>query len=241
MSVDRATGPGLPAPLQVLLVDDHALFRRGLAALLGEQPDMRIVGEAGDVNEALRLAAGLQPDLILLDNHLPGVAGVDAIESLRREAPRARVLMLTVSESADDLRSALRSGAAGYVLKSGAPAELPEAMRRASRGETVIGPGLAGKVMQAFDAGSARPPRPLPDELPAPPAVPAFRSLGERETEVALAIARGASNKRIALDLDMAEATVKAHVRVILRKLGLSSRVQIAVLASRGLLDIPKD
>lgn len=224
--------------LRVLLVDDHALFRRGLAALLGEQPDMRIVGEAGDVNEALRLAASLQPDVVLLDNHLPGVAGVHAIASLRQQAPMARVLMLTVSESVDDLRTALRSGAAGYVLKNGSPAELPEAMRRVLRGETVIGAGLSGKVMQAFDAEAA----PSPHGAQAAPArADVFEALGERERAVAMAIARGASNKRIALDLHMAEATVKAHVRVILRKLGLVSRVQIAVLASRGAADSRKD
>lgn len=224
--------------LRVLLVDDHALFRRGLAALLGEQPDMRIVGEAGDVNEALRLAASLQPDVVLLDNHLPGVAGVHAIASLRQQAPMARVLMLTVSESVDDLRTALRSGAAGYVLKNGSPAELPEAMRRVLRGETVIGAGLSGKVMQAFDADAA----PSPHAAQAAPArAEMFEALGERERAVAMAIARGASNKRIALDLHMAEATVKAHVRVILRKLGLVSRVQIAVLASRGAADSRKD
>ena len=214
---------------RVLLVDDHALFRRGLAALLGEQPDMRLVGEAGDVNEALRLAESQRPDLVLLDNHLPGVAGVDAIESLLQRAPGARVLMLTVSESAEDLRAALRSGAAGYVLKNGAPGELPQAMRRVLRGETVIGAGLAAKVMQAFDGGAAAPQQPRPLEH----APHGFDALGPRERTVALAIAAGASNKRIARDLGIAEATVKAHVRVILRKLGLSSRVQVAVLASR--------
>ena len=227
-----------PAETRVLLVDDHALFRRGLAALLAEQRDMRIVGEAGDVNEALRLAASLRPQLVLLDNHLPGVVGVDAIAPLRECAPEARVLMLTVSESADDLRTALRSGAAGYVLKSCAPAELLGAVRRALRGETVIGAGLSSKVMQAFEPEAV-----AAERAAAPPAgggLP-FPSLSERERQVALAIARGASNKRIALDLDMAEATVKAHVRVILRKLGLASRVQIAVLASRAHAHRPKD
>ncbi len=223
---------------RVLLVDDHALFRRGLAALLAEQPDLSLVGEAGDVNEALRLAHALQPELVLLDNHLPGVPGVQAIEPLRGCAPAARVLMLTVSESVEDLRTALRSGAAGYVLKSCAPAELLGAMRRALLGETVIGSGLSTKVMQAF----APEPAPAPaSEHRALAVDDVFACLSAREHAVAQAIARGASNKRIALDLDMAEATVKAHVRVILRKLGLRSRVQIAVLASGAAGGIRKD
>jgi two-component system nitrate/nitrite response regulator NarL len=235
------------APIRILLVDDHSLFRRGLRALLDEHADLQVAGEADDAGEALRLAQELAPDLILLDNHLPGVHGVDAIDELRRRAPRARVVMLTVSESVDDLRQALRAGASGYLLKNCRADELVGALRRAMHGETVIGAGLAAKVMQAFDApavaapgAAATAPAPASALAPAPSdakpgaaAADGVGALSSREREIARAIARGASNKHIARELGLAEATVKAHVRVILRKLGLASRVQVAVLASR--------
>ncbi len=230
------------AAIRILLVDDHSLFRRGLRALLGEHADLQVAGEADDAGEALRLAQELAPDLILLDNHLPGVHGVDAIDELRRRAPSARVVMLTVSESVDDLRQALRPGASGYLLKNCRADELVGALRRAMRGETVIGAGLAAKVMQAFDAPAppaavAPPSAAVPDARPAaasaPPPIDATATLSARERTIARAIAQGASNKHIARELGLAEATVKAHVRVILRKLGLASRVQVAVLASR--------
>jgi two-component system nitrate/nitrite response regulator NarL len=231
-------------PIRILLVDDHSLFRRGLRALLGEHDDLRVAGEADDAGEALRLAQELAPDLILLDNHLPGVHGVDAIDELRRRAPQARVVMLTVSESVDDLRQALRAGASGYLLKNCRADELVGALRRAMHGETVIGAGLAAKVMQAFDAPAAA-------GMPPPPAAPAANAaaaasdgvaaLSARERDIARSIARGASNKHIARELGLAEATVKAHVRVILRKLGLASRVQVAVLASGLDVDRPTD
>ena len=232
-------------PIRILLVDDHSLFRRGLRALLGEHADLQVAGEADDAGEALRLAQELAPDLILLDNHLPGVHGVDAIDELRRRAPRARVVMLTVSESVDDLRQALRAGASGYLLKNCRADELVGALRRAMHGETVIGAGLAAKVMQVFDAPAVAAPAPAPSALPAPSdadpgaaAADGVGALSSREREIARAIARGASNKHIARELGLAEATVKAHVRVILRKLGLASRVQVAVLASR--LDVDR-
>ena len=237
-------------PIRILLVDDHSLFRRGLRALLGEHDDLRVAGEADDAGEALRLAQELAPDLILLDNHLPGVHGVDAIDELRRRAPQARVVMLTVSESVDDLRQALRAGASGYLLKNCRADELVGALRRAMHGETVIGAGLAAKVMQAFDAPAVAAPDAAamahaPALAPAPidanagaAAADGVGALSSREREIARAIARGASNKHIARELGLAEATVKAHVRVILRKLGLASRVQVAVLASR--LDVDR-
>ena len=236
--------------IRILLVDDHSLFRRGLRALLGEHADLQVAGEADDAGEALRLAQELAPDLILLDNHLPGVHGVDAIDELRRRAPRARVVMLTVSESVDDLRQALRAGASGYLLKNCRADELVGALRRAMHGETVIGAGLAAKVMQAFDAPAVAAPDAAamahaPALAPAPidanagaAAADGVGALSSREREIARAIARGASNKHIARELGLAEATVKAHVRVILRKLGLASRVQVAVLASR--LDVDR-
>jgi len=225
----------MPPDIRILLVDDHALFRRGLVALLGEAPAMQVVGQAGDAGEALRLATQLQPDIILLDNHLPGVRGIDAVESLRQAAPASRVLMLTVSEEAADLGAALRAGASGYLLKTCETDELVGGIQRALRGEVVIGADMAAKLAQAFIvpemAGSAK------EELLAD-AQSEKTPLSPRERQIAAAIARGASNKVIARELDIAETTVKVHVQSILRKLDLSSRVQIAVYASaRGLTD----
>ncbi len=223
-------------PLTLLVVDDHTLFRRGLIALLGQDAGLEVVGEAGDAAEALRLVPRLQPDVILLDNHLPGVMGVDAIRGLREVSPHSRVLMLTVSEDSQDLATALRNGAQGYLLKTIDGDLLAQAIRRAARGEPVVSPELMGKLVAAFQAQGA----PVMDAAPpaavteAPPA-PGEESgspLSPREEDVLREIARGLSNKEIARTLDIAETTVKIHVQHILRKLGLTSRVQAAVYAS---------
>lgn len=210
----------------LFLIDDHTLLRRGLVALLSQQPDLRVVGEAGDAAEALRLLPALRPDVILLDNHLPGVRGVDAIAGLREASQGSRVLMLTVSEDGQDLAAALRNGAQGYLLKTIDGDLLAQAIRRAARGEPVVSPEMMGKLVAAFQSQGAPPPEPLPEEEE-PASV-----LSPREEDVLREIARGLSNKEIARALDIAETTVKIHVQHILRKLGLSSRVQAAVYAS---------
>ena len=214
-------------PVTLLVVDDHKLFRRGLVALLGLSPGLQVVGEAGDAAEALRLAPVLNPHVILLDNHLPGVIGVGAVKGLREAAPKARVLMLTVSEDAQDLATALRNGAQGYLLKTIDGDLLVESIRRAARGEPVVSPELMNKLVAALQA----------QDTPTP-AAPVLAmgdtsvQLSPREEDVLREITRGASNKEIARRLDIAETTVKIHVQHILRKLGLSSRVQAAVYAS---------
>ena len=214
------------SPISVFVIDDHTLFRRGLIALIAQDAGLRVVGEAGDAGEALRLVPALAPQVILLDNHLPGVLGVDAIAGLRVASPGSRVVMLTVSEDGQDLAAALRNGAQGYLLKSIDGDLLSEALRRAARGEPVVSPEMMGKLVAAFQSqGAPEPQAPEPDEVPASP-------LSPREEEVLVQIARGASNKEIARTLDIAETTVKIHVQHILRKLGLSSRVQAAVYAS---------
>ncbi|MDO8420231.1 MAG: response regulator [Rubrivivax sp.] len=215
-------------PIRVLVVDDHTLFRRGLTALLAGDARFAVVGEAGDAGEAQRRAAALQPDVILLDNHLPGVSGVDALAGLREVAADAKVLMLTVSEDERDLAAALRGGACGYLLKTADSDMLVSAIERTMRGESTISPEMTGKLVNAFQAlrkgGDAAPP-------PAAEADP-IHSLSPREHEILSHIARGASNKEIARALDIAETTVKIHVQHILRKLNLSSRVQAAVYAA---------
>jgi two-component system nitrate/nitrite response regulator NarL len=222
-----------PAPIRLLVVDDHTLFRRGLIALLAQYADLQVVGEAADAGEALRRAQALQPDLVLLDNHLPGARGVDALPDLRQAAPAARVLMLTVSEDEQDLADALRNGAQGYVLKTVDGEVLAQAIRRTVRGESVVSPELTGKLVTAFRAANA----PVAEPAPQPAADP-LAVLSPREQEILRHIALGASNKEIARSLAIAETTVKIHVQHILRKLGLSSRVQAAVfVAGRSAAD----
>jgi two-component system nitrate/nitrite response regulator NarL len=211
--------------IRILVVDDHTLFRRGLTALLSRDARLEVVGDAADAGQAQRRAQSLQPDVILLDNHLPGVSGIDALPALRLAAPAARILMLTVSEDEADLAGALRAGACGYLLKTMEGDALVEAIRRAARGESVVADEMTGKLVAAFrDATSPAPGGPdKPDPL---------ARLSPRERDVLRCIARGASNKEIARELGVAETTVKIHVQHVLRKLDVGSRVQAAVAAT---------
>jgi len=218
-------------PLRLLVVDDHTLFRRGLIALLQADARFSVVAEAGDASEAQRLAAQHRPDVILLDNHLPGVKGVDALAGLREVAPQTRVLMLTVSEDEADLAQALRGGAAGYLLKTADIEVLAQAILRAQAGQATISPEMTAKLVSAFQALPTGAPPAEPPAAPAP--ADPIDTLSPREREILDCIAQGASNKEIARTLAIAEPTVKIHVQHILRKLGLSSRVQAAVYASR--------
>jgi len=218
--------------IRILVVDDHTLFRRGLTALLGTQPRLQVVGEAGDAGEAQRAAAALQPDVILLDNHLPGVHGVDAIAGLKEVAPRSRIIMLTVSEDGSTLAQALQRGACGYLLKTVDSDVLTMAIERALRGESTISPEMTGKLVSAYQALQGTVDAVAPAAVPAPSADP-VDNLSPREQQILREIARGASNKEIARTLDIAEATVKIHVQHVLRKLNLSSRVQAAVLGAQ--------
>ena len=217
-------------PIRIVVVDDHTLFRRGLTALLSREPQFQVVGDAADGGEALRRVKDLQPDLVLLDNHLPGVNGVDVRPALREAAPAARVLMLTVSEDEQDLAAALRGGARGYLLKTEDSDALVASIVRVMRGESPVSPQMTDKLVAAFQA--------LPaggvqaDESAGDGGADPIDTLSPREREILAQIARGASNKEIGRALDIAETTVKIHVQHILRKLGLSSRVQAAVYAS---------
>ena len=217
------------APIRILVVDDHTLFRRGLTALLARDDHLNVVGDAADAGEALRRAQELQPDLILLDNHLPGVNGVDALPGLREAVPGVRVLMLTVSEDEQDLAAALRAGACGYLLKTIEGDALVAAIVRAMRGESVVAEEMTGKLVAAYRDAAAAPAH--AGRGPAEPVSP-LAHLSPREQEILRAIARGASNKEIGRELGIAETTVKIHVQHVLRKLDVSSRVQAAVIAS---------
>ncbi len=215
--------------IRILVVDDHTLFRRGLTALLARDPQFEVVGDAADAGEAQRRAQELQPDLILLDNHLPGVRGVDALPALREAVPRARVLMLTVSEDEQDLSAALRAGAAGYLLKTIEGEALATAIRNAMRGENVVAPEMTSKLVAALKGETA-----AASPAATSPAAALLESLSPRERDILRSIARGASNKEIGAELGIAETTVKIHVQHVLRKLDVSTRVQAAVLAANA-------
>jgi len=225
-------------PIRLLVVDDHNLFRRGLISLLGLDQRFAIVGEAGDAGQAQRSAASLQPDVILLDNHLPGVSGIDAIAGLKEVAPAARIVMLTVSENEEDLAGGLRAGADGYLLKTIDTEDLANSIARIWEGDSVISPEMLGKLvglLRAAPSSAASPSQPgtLRSTIAAPIASDdPIHSLSPREGEILRLIARGAANKLIARELDIAETTVKIHVQHILRKLDLSNRVHAAVYAT---------
>ena len=178
------------------------------------------------------MAESLQPDVILLDNHLPGVSGIAALPALRSACPQVRILMLTVSEDEQDLAAALRGGASGYLLKTIDGDALSVAIRRAVAGDNVISQEMTAKLVEAFRQASSP-----PAVAEAAAVTPAASELSPRETEILVEIGCGASNKEIARRLSIAESTVKIHVQHLLRKLDVSSRVQLAVIAkSRGLV-----
>lgn len=223
------------SPIRILVVDDHTLFRRGLTALLARDARIQVVGDAADTGEALRRVEELQPDVILLDNHLPGVRGVDALPALRDAAPQAKILMLTVSEDEADLAAALHGGAIGYLLKTIEGDALIAAILRAEQGDSVVAPEMMNKLIAAY--------RGTPGAVSAGPAsgaaqitsaAAAIASLSPRELDVLRGIVRGASNKEIARQHGIAETTVKIHVQHVLRKLEVSSRVHAAVIASEN-------
>ncbi|TAM48046.1 MAG: response regulator transcription factor [Gammaproteobacteria bacterium] len=206
--------------IRVLLVDDHTLFRSGIKALLQKQPGIEVVGEAGDGLEGVKRAKSLKPDVVLLDLHMPGISGREAVQLIVEEAPEAHVMMLTVSEDAKDLLDTLRAGAQGYLLKNIDANFLIDAVRRAAEGEAVMSAQMTAKLMQNVrDA-----------QHPAPAAADHER-LTPREREILVFLTKGASNKEIARALDLAESTVKIHIQGILKKLGMTSRVQAAVYA----------
>jgi two-component system, NarL family, nitrate/nitrite response regulator NarL len=217
--------------IRILLVDDHNLFRSGVKALLSRQPDFEVVGEAADGLEGYKRAKQLHPDVVLLDLDMPGISGREAVRMLAEELPQVHVLMLTVSESAEDLVHCLKAGARGYLLKNIDAEFFSDAVRRAARGEAVVAPAMTTKLVAGLQN---------PGQESAPAAMAAHDKLSPREREILLLLARGASNKEIARDLGVAESTVKIHVQGILRKLNLVSRVQAAVYAvEKGLLPAP--
>lgn len=209
-------------PISVLLVDDHKLFRSGIRSLLQRHADFIVVGEAAEGLEGVKRARQLQPDVILLDLNMPGISGLEALQLILQDRAGAAVVMLTVSEDAEDLAAALQAGARGYLIKNIDADFLVRAIRRAAAGEPVIADAMAAKLVAQLLGGGAAP--------PAPPAT-GLDKLTPREKETLACLARGASNKMIARSLDVSESTVKIHVQSILKKLDLSSRLQAALFA----------
>ena len=205
-------------PIRVLIVDDHTVVREGLRTFLELQDGMEIAGEAADGAAALTLAEQLRPDVVLMDLVMPELDGVEAMRQLRDRVPGARVIVLTSFVDDERLLPAMRAGAAGYLLKNVQPKELARAIRTADAGEALIDPAVAARLVEALSEDDR-------DD--------GVERLTPRESEVLALIGRGFSNKRIALELGVAEKTVKTHVSNVLGKLGLADRTQAALYASR--------
>ncbi len=210
--------------IRILVVDDHTLFRRGLIALISLVSEFDVVGEARNAIEALRLCKSLKPDVILLDNHLPGASGIQSLPDIFQASPDSTVIMLTVSEDEADLIQALQNGAQGYLLKTSEKEEFLLGIRKAFDGESVISKELTHKLVSAFKTNIKKGDKPSNTSLAA--------TLSPREIDTVRLIAVGSSNKEIARQLGIAETTVKIHVQHILRKLSMTSRVQVAVFAN---------
>jgi NarL family two-component system response regulator LiaR len=203
--------------IRVLVVDDHAIVRKGTRALLAEIEDIEVVGEASDGQEAMAQAGALSPDVILMDLVMPGVDGIEATRQITKHEPSPRILVLTSFASDDKVFPAIKAGALGYLLKDSEPADLVEAIHQVHRGEPSLQPSIAQKVLKELRRPSARPPTPDP--------------LTDREREVLRLVAKGLSNREIAQRLVITEATVRTHVSNILSKLHLANRVQATLYA----------
>ena len=219
-----STEKGTDERLRVLIVDDHALFRRGLQMVLRQEEDIEVVGEAGDGHEAVDRAQELMPDVVLMDVRMPGQSGIKATEQIKDLLPHAKILMLTISDEEADLYDAIKAGASGYLLKEISIDEVADAVRSVSSGQSRISPSMASKLLTEFAAMSKRADE--RQQLPAP-------RLTDREMEVLKLVAQGLNNRDIAKELFISENTVKNHIRNILEKLHLHSRMEAVVYAVR--------
>ena len=210
--------------LRVLLVDDHILFRKGVAALLAGRPDIEVVGEAGDGLEAVACAKETRPDVILMDIQMPGCSGLEAVKLIKQELPQVHIIILTVSDDDHNLFAAIKSGAEGYLLKNLEPRQLYDMLEGVRRGEVAISGAMAARILREF-----RQPEPASAREE-----PAHEELTARELDVLAELVTGASNKEIAARLSVTENTVKIHLCNILAKLHVQNRVQAAVYAARN-------
>jgi two-component system NarL family response regulator len=225
---DDATGP-LPAagpgePIRVLVVDDHALFRRGLQMVLEQEEDIEVVGEAGDGAEAVERATDAVPDIVLMDVRMPKRGGIDACTAIKDAVPSAKIIMLTISDEEADLYDAIKAGASGYLLKEISIEEVAAAIRAVNEGQSLISPSMASKLLTEFASMIKR--TDDRQQVPTP-------RLTDREMEVLKLVAKGLNNRDIAKQLFISENTVKNHIRNILEKLQLHSRMEAVVYAVR--------
>jgi DNA-binding NarL/FixJ family response regulator len=226
------TSPGgvPPETLRVIIADDHALFRRGLEMVLEKEPDIEVVGEAHDGQQAVDRAQELMPDVMLMDVRMPRRSGIEATQRIKELLPHVQIIVLTNSDEEADLYDSIKAGASGYLLKEISSEEVAEAVRSVHAGHSRISPAMASKLLSEFQAMTRR----ADDRQPlAPP------RLTDRELEVLRLVAKGLGNRDIAKDLYISENTVKNHIRNILEKLQLHSRMEAVIYAVREkLLDI---
>ena len=221
----------VPEAIRTLIVDDHALFRRGLEIVLASEPDIEVVAQAGDGAEAVERAAEFLPDVVLMDVKMPRSTGIEACRSIKDVAPSAKIIILTMSDEEEDLFEAIKAGASGYLLKDIPLDEVAAAVRAVHGGQSLISPFMAGKLLSEFAALASRDEH---GEEPARP-VPAPK-LTDREIQVLRLVARGQSNRDIAKELFISDNTVKNHVRNILEKLQIHSRMEAVLVAVRDKL-----
>jgi len=234
IGMDRSAGAGsagddsrqAPEPIRTLIVDDHALFRRGLEMVLDAEDDIELVGEASDGEEAVLRAGESLPDIILMDIRMPRSSGIEACRALKELVPSAKIVMLTISDEEEDLFEAIRAGASGYLLKDIPLDEVADTVRAVNGGQSLINPSMAGKLLTEFAALARRDEEELPQRVPAP-------RLTDREIQVLRLVARGMNNRDIAKELFISENTVKNHVRNILEKLQIHSRMEAVMVAVR--------
>ena len=220
-AVPRATSDD---PIRVLVVDDHALFRRGLQMVLEQEDDIDVVGEAGDGAEAVEKSADTMPDIVLMDVRMPKRGGIDACTAIKDAVPSAKIIMLTISDEEADLYDAIKAGASGYLLKEISIEEVAAAIRAVHEGQSLISPSMASKLLSEFASMIKRTDE--RQQVPTP-------RLTDREMEVLRLVAKGLNNRDIAKQLFISENTVKNHIRNILEKLQLHSRMEAVVYAVR--------
>ena len=213
-------------PIRTMIVDDHALFRRGLEMVLEGEADIELVGQASDGAEAVEKAAESLPDIVLMDIRMPRSNGIEACRAMKEAAPSAKIVILTISDEEEDLFEAIRAGASGYLLKDIPLDEVADTVRAVHGGQSLINPSMAGKLLTEFAALARRDDEERAQEVPAP-------RLTEREMQVLKLVARGMNNRDIAKELFISENTVKNHVRNILEKLQIHSRMEAVMVAVR--------
>jgi DNA-binding NarL/FixJ family response regulator len=229
LSLPREPQPSDAAPIRVLVVDDQELFRRGLTLLIGAMDGIELVGEAGDAQAATEIAVGTRPDVVLLDVRMPGRSGIETCADLKTVLPSLHIIMLTASDEESDLYDAVRSGAVGYLLKDSSIDEVAQAVRLVADGQSLISPAMAVKLLDEFKQMAS-----------AAAVAEAAPRLTDRELQVLSLVAQGQSNREVARALFISENTVKNHVRNILDKLQLHSRMEAVMYAVREkLLDVP--